>query len=176
MSSPFDKKGGTATATKARNGSKAPADLPDVTNIGEDSPVGNDPFAASDPSGISGVKISDFVGHLVLIHATETGRMVTSANKPGEDSEFVRADIIPLTVPDTFEGDECVAGERYDDVLLFQAALVREGKKALDKGIAWVIGRIEMGQAKKGKNAPYLLVPATDEDKALYQQWRAQQG
>lgn len=171
--SPFDKKGGTATA--ARPSAKANDDLPDVTNVGDDSPLSSDPFDAADPSGISGVKISDFVDHLVLIHATETGRMVTSANKPGEDSEFVRCDLIPLTVPDTFDGDECVAGERYDDVLLFQAALVREGKKALDRKIPWLIGRIEMGQAKKGKNAPYLLVKATDEDKAIYAAWRKAQ-
>lgn len=184
MSSPFDKKkataaprGGTATKAKADDG------LPDPTNIGEDKPISDDPFAASDPSGISGWKALHFLGQLVLMHPTETGEMKTSSNTPENPlSEFVRFDFIPITVPDVpevidnfgeveaFEPYE--VGERIEDVLVFNRPLVREGKRALDKGISWIIGRIERGAKKQGQSRPLILVQATEEDKALYAEWR----
>jgi len=204
MAGPFDKKkGGTATAPAAA-ASKADNDDPtkaEVTNLGEDKPVPKgDPFGnVSDPSGVSGYKPGAFMGQLVLMHPTETGKMRTSANT----GEFVRYDIIPLTVPEegaptrnpatlgqdddgetvvtvlnkdgeveSFEAYE--VGERIDDVLIFNKPLVREGKKALEKGTSWLLGRITLGTKKPGQSAPVILVAGDEEDKAIYQEWRAQ--
>lgn len=161
--SPFDKKGGSATATKAPK-----ADPMDAVNVGDDKPVGKgDPFAAADPAGVSGHKVADFLDQLVLVHPTETGTMSTSVDA---NSEYVRADFIPLTAP---EGAEYEAGERIDDVLVFQQALRREFNKALDNGTAWLLGRLVFGTKKAGQSAPYILVAGTDEDKAIYQAWKA---
>ncbi|QGH75299.1 hypothetical protein I5G61_gp51 [Mycobacterium phage Quesadilla] len=206
--SPFNK-GGAATATKPA-ASKRDA-LPDeVTNAGSEDgapaqtvKAKGDPFGnVGDPTGVSGYKPGSFMGQLVLMHATETGWMKTSSNTPeNPQSEYVRFDIIPLTVPEegaptrnpatkdaegnvtvlnkdgdveTFEAYE--VGERIDDVLIFNKPLVREGKKALDNGTAWVLGRITLGQKKQGQSPPVILVAADEEDKSLFQEWRKAQG
>lgn len=182
--SPFDKKGGNATATAPAKATSNGSDLPDAVNLGEDQPISKgDPFAAADPSGVSGYKPLYFLNQLVLMHPSEHGSMRTSSNTPeNPESEFVRFDIIPLTVPDSFtflnkDGDEETCepyevGERLEDILVFNKALVREGKKALDKGTAWLLGRIVKGNKKPGQSAPYILVAGSDEDKAIYQEWR----
>lgn len=185
--SPFDKKGGGATATAAPAAAKAPAakrdDLPDATNLGEDKPISKgDPFAAADPTGIAGYKPGHFMNQLVLLHPTEAGSMKTTANKPGEESEYVRFDVIPLTLPEEFgftnkygEYEACEpfeVGERIEDCMFFNKPLVREGKKMLSNGTAWVLGRITKGNRKEGQDAPVILVAGSEEDKALYQEWR----
>ncbi|QPX62162.1 hypothetical protein PBI_INDLOVU_47 [Mycobacterium phage Indlovu] len=196
--SPFNKGGAAATAPAAKAEAKKD-DLPDATNLGEDKPISKgDPFAAADPAGISGFKMQYFLGQLILVHPTEHGSMKTSTNNSDKpESEFVRVDIIPLTVPepgqptsqtsaDIGDGqfaiinkdgdvepfDAYEVGERLDDVLAFQQALVREFKKALDNGTAWLLGRLVKGNKKPGQSAPYILVAGSDEDKALYQEWR----
>lgn len=170
--SPFDKKGGsTATAaTEGKSAGKAdPSAVPDATNLGEDKPISKgDPFAAADPAGISGYKVQDFLDQLILVHPTESGKMATTISA---DSEYVRVDLIPLTAPED-AGYE--AGERIDDVLVFQTALRREFNKALDNGTAWLLGRLTLGNKKPGQSPPYILVAGSDEDKAIYQEWRAQ--
>lgn len=201
MGSPFDKKGGTATAAKpaaAAPAAKAPLPGPDdVANVGETTTLGKgDPYAAADPTGISGYKPMAFLGQLVLMHATEHGSMATMVSKPGEESEFVRFDIIPLTLPEagtpnmtvavaTDDGVACLnkdgeievfetyeVGERIEDIMVYNKPLVREGKKALDKGTAYLLGRIVKGNKKPGQSAPYILAAGSDEDKAIYQEWR----
>ena len=208
MAGPFDKKkGGTATAA-APAAAKAASDDPtqaEVTNLGEDKPVPKgDPFGSvGDPSGVSGYKPGAFMGQLVLMHPTETGWMKTSSNTPeNPQSEYVRFDIIPLTVPEEGapvrnpatlgqgdDGEPVVTvlnkdgevesfeaydvGERLDDVLVFNKPLVREGKKAMEKGTSWLLGRITLGTKKPGQSAPVILVAGDDEDKAIYQEWRA---
>lgn len=202
--SPFDKKGGgTATATKAEAAPAADANDPtkaEVTSVGSGKPVKGDPFGnVAKPSGISGYKPISFMGQLVLLHPTETGFMKTSSNTPeNPQSEYVRFDIIPLTVPEagtptrnpavlddegniavlnkdgdveTFDAYE--VGERLDDVLVFNKPLVREGKNALDKGNAWLLGRITLGQKKVGQSPPVILVEGTAEDNDLFESWRA---
>jgi len=188
--SPFDKKGGgTATAAPAKAAAapaaaKKDASVPDATNLGESKPVGkNDPFAAADPSGLSGYKMQYFLGQLILMHPTETGSMRTRQSTPEKpESEYAKVDVIPLTQPDKWEFinreqeveeiEPWEIGERLDDIIVFQQALVREAKKALDNGTAWILGRMIKGERKGDRSAPYILVPASDEDKALYQEWR----
>ncbi|UJQ86573.1 hypothetical protein SEA_PENGUINLOVER67_51 [Mycobacterium phage PenguinLover67] len=204
--SPFDKKGG-GTATAAKPARSAPPD--EVTNAGSEdgAPAATvkakgDPFGnVANPTGVSGYKPIAFMGQLVLMHATETGWMKTSSNTPeNPQSEYVRFDIIPLTVPEAgqltrnpavLDADGNVAvlnkdgdvetfdsyevGERVDDVLIFNKPLVREGKKALDNGTAWVLGRIELGQKKQGQSPPVIIVAADEADQALFQEWRKAQ-
>ena len=189
MSSPFNKKkGGTATAAApATNGDSTPDPRQvDVASVGDDKPIKGDPFAGgvADPGGTGGFKPGHFMDQLVLIHFTEVGRMktVNSANEEDGKSPFTRCDLIPLTLPDQFgftnkygefeECDEFEVGERLDDNLFFNKPLVREGKRALDRGIPWVLGRITKGQRKEGQDAPVILVAATDEDKAIFEAWR----
>lgn len=201
MTSPFDKKkGGTATAdpaTKAKANDPAAAT---VTKINGDAAPKGDPFGnVARPTGISGYKPIAFMGQLILMHPTETGWMKTSSNTAeNPQSEYVRFDIVPLTVPEqgqlsrnpavldedgqvavvnkdgdveTFEFYE--VGQRLDDVLVFNKPLVREGKSALDKGNEWMLGRIELGQKKAGQSPPVILVDGSDEDWAMFETWRA---
>lgn len=198
--SPFNK-GGAATASRSAAAAEpAKADLPGadaVTDVGESKPISKgDPFAGgvSDPTGISGYKPIAFMGQMVLLHPTEHGTMKTSSNTPeNPTSDFVRFDIIPLTVPqpgnltrtpaisdadgnvavlnkdgdtETFEGYE--VGERLDDVLVFNKPLVREGKKALENGTAWLRGRIQLGAKKPSQSPPVILAQLDEDDKGLY--------
>lgn len=206
--SPFAGKGGTAAKTTAvAPAAKAAApssELPDdVTNVGEDEPVAKapagDPYNASDPTGISGLKPIAFMNQLVLLHPVKAGRRVTanSANEEDGKSPYAVFDLIPLTVPeagatptkeqmvardDEFavlnkDGDEetfepYAVGERLDDLMFFNKPLVAEAEKALRKGTAWILGRITYGVKKPNQSRPIILVPGSDEDKALYQEWR----
>lgn len=202
--SPFKGKGNTAAATTAAPAQKAAAALADglpddVTNLGEEKSVGSDPYSASDPAGISGLKPIAFMNQLVLMHPTETGRRVTANSGKEEDgkSPYAVVDIIPLTIPepgttptkdtmvargDEFavlnkDGDEEVfepyaVGERLDDLMFFNKPLVAEAEKAIKRGNSWVLGRITRGVAKPNQSPPIILVPGSDEDKALYQEWR----
>lgn len=153
----------------------------------------------SDPTGVSGYKPIAFMAQMVLMHPTETGEMKTSSNTPeNPTSEYVRFDIVPLTAPQPSEtgtiartpavlnddGNVAVlnkdievevfepyeVGDRLDDVLVFNKPLVREGKKALENGTAWLRGRIMLGQKKQGQSPPVILVVLDDEDLALYNQ------
>jgi hypothetical protein len=194
-SSPFAKGGAATTeapapakaAPKAAKPEAAAEDSPlDASPAGSSAPIAgrpNDPFNAVAPSGVSGYKPLYFVNQLVLMHATETGSMKTSSNTPEKPtSEFVRFDIIPLTAPESFTftniyGDEETCepyspGERLDDVLIFNSALVREGKRMLDNGTHWILGRIVKGNRKEGQSAPYIIVEGDEEDQAIYQAWR----
>ncbi len=193
MSSPFNKKkaaGSTATAEAPAKAAPANDDprTADVASMGTDEVIKGDPFAAgvADPGGTGGYKPGHFMNQLVLIHFTEVGRMktVNSGNEEDGKSPFTRCDLIPLTLPEepgkftnkygeVEEADPFEVGERLDDNLFFNKPLVREGKRALDRGIPWVLGRITKGQRKEGQDAPVILVAATDEDKAIFEQWRA---
>lgn len=207
MPGPFDKKkgaaaGGAATATApakaATNGSDA-ADAQPTKLGGAPAPKG-DPFAnVGRPTGISGYKPISFMGQLVIMRPTDTGWMKTSSNTPDNpQSEYVRFDITPLSVPEpgdltrnpaildddgnvsvlnkdgdreTFDPYE--VGDTLPDVLVFNKPLVREGKSALDKGGNPLLGRIELGQKKAGQSPPVILVDASDEDWEFFEQWRA---
>ena len=200
MPSPFDKKSGsTATATAAPAAkASAPADLPGPvgkSDIGpEKTGAKSDPFGnIADASGISGLKSSFFLGQMVLLNAVEHGYRTTTVSKLGEQSEYVRFNIVPLTVPEpgaanahtvtvneegnfqilNKDGDveTCEpyeVGERLEDVLIYNAPLIREGKKALDKGVTWIRGRIVKGNKKPGQSAPYILKALDEDDVDIY--------
>jgi hypothetical protein len=188
VSSPFAKKsaGSTATATAPAADPKTAA----VASVGEDNkPVAKaDPFAGNvaAPGGASGYKPGHFMGQLVLLHFTEEGRMktVNSGNEEDGKSPFCRVDVIPLTLPEepgkftnkygeVETEDPFEVGQRLDDNLFFNKPLVREAKRAIDRKLDWVIGRIDKGPRKEGQDAPVILKEATAEDMAIFEAWRA---
>lgn len=141
---PFDqKKGGTATKSRAlaaANGDGEPA-----------SARKGDPFALPTSGGGGDYKFTDFVGELLLVRPIEVDTMVT---KISPDSEFVRVDTVRLDNEN----------ERVDDLLVFGTALIRTFKTVLRGDSEWVLGRLELGEAKNGKNAPYILAQPTKDE------------
>ena len=138
MANPFDtnsKRGGLSVA-----GGEA-----EPSNAGP-----RDPFAL--PSTGSGdYKFTDFLGELLLIRPT---LLDTMATKISAESEVIHCDVIRL------DNDN----EQVDDLLVFQTALLRSLKAVLRGENDWVLGRLNMGEAKNGKNAPYLLDKPSAED------------
>jgi hypothetical protein len=113
-----------------------------------------DPF--NDPASGSGVKITEFDGRLLLI--TPTGYDEDIDTVHGK-KDAVRANVVVI--------DEKSPGEseRHDDVLIFQGNLIGATKRYVGKGM--VVGRLGTGEAKPGKNAPWILTTATDDEKTL---------
>ena len=194
MPSPFDRKGSGGSSAAAAPAAKAPASKADAADPmqasnpdGSKPPsvakkVGGDPFSASAPRGISGVKVQYFITQLILVHPIEHGTMKTTVNNPEKPvSEYVRCDITPLTTPDDWaitnnegereEFDEYVAGDEITGILVFNQALVREFKDKLDSGGGYLLGRLQFGQKKPGQNKPYILVEGSEDDFAIYENW-----
>ncbi len=151
---PFDQKktGGAAATTKARGG------LAVANGDGEPTPAPRtgDPFALPSSSS-NGYKISDFVGELLLVRPLEVGVMAT---KISPESEFCRVDVIRV------DNDN----EQVDDLLVFNSALLRGFKTVLRGNTEWVLGRLGLGAAQPGKNAPYIMGLPTDEEIAVGRQ------
>lgn len=162
MGSPFDnKKSGTATKTKAAakdEGFATATDDGDVDTTKKS--ASQDPFAM--PPSQAEIQISDLVGTLVICKPTEViDSMLTSAS-PEPVKNVIRADITAV------DGD--YAGQTFEDVLVFQTALKRALLKVLnDETHTRMLGRIEMGQKKPGKNAPYLFSKPDEDDIAAAQ-------
>lgn len=155
--SPFGNKGGTATKTKPA--AKAETESGDgfdtaAADGGVNKGKAGDPFSL--PPTQAEVAMSDLVGSLLLCRPTEViEEMMTSASKEPAKN-VIRTDIIVL------DGD--LQGEVYEDVLIFQVALKRALLKVLNGDNPFLLGRVEMGTAKKGQNAPYLFGQPDDED------------
>lgn len=142
---PFEKNGG-GTATKTRSRGLAAAN-------GDSEPTSvkpRDPFAV--PSGGGGdYKFTEFVGELLLVRPTEVEVRATSVDP---NTECVHVDVIRLDNEN----------EQVDDMLVFGSALIRTFKAVMRGDNDWVLGRLEMGEAKKGRNAPYILTTPTEDD------------
>lgn len=156
---PFDNTGG-GTATKTRPGLS-------VAN-GKEAPTTarpRDPFAVATSGNTTDYKVSDFLDELLLVEPIEVDEMVTSASN-GQLQEFVRVNVIRLDNEN----------ERVENMLVFQVALVSSLKRVLRGENDWVLGRLQLGQAKGGKNAPYLLNPPNEDDIDLAKEVMAQLG
>jgi hypothetical protein len=62
-------------------------------------------------------------------------------------------------------------GEVFDDTLIFPKVLRGQLKQYVGGGR--VAARLGQGEKKPGKNAPWILVPASDDDKATVQKYAA---
>lgn len=118
-------------------------------------------------------------GALVLFTPIEHVENIVTTFKP-EGTDAVLTNVVVL------HKDGAVCEDEYDDQLIFQGALIAALKKRLKSessidrdpvtGVVTesetihskrVLGRIGKGDAKKGQQAPYILLAVTDEDKAL---------
>lgn len=162
--SPFG--GGVATATPTAApvaAATAPATAAPATAPAAASPLGfggGDPFSA--PSGISGEKITQFVGELLMVKPTEVIPEMTT--KRGVAKDVVRADVAVLS------GER--AGELIKDMLVFQQALKRELIKVLEaRQNPYLLGRLGQSAAKEGKDPAWIFVAYSEADVELARAW-----
>lgn len=163
-------KGGAAVKTKPE---------PKVETKPEPEPAGFDTAAANgevkkgkagDPfslpsGGGSEVKITEFVGELMLVKPTEF--LPGFATSFGE-TDTIRADVTFLT------GER--QGETEEEMLIFQRPLVRALKKVHEGANPYLLGRLGKGTARQGQSAPYIFEVPEQEDITLAQQYLAAQG
>lgn len=100
------------------------------------------------------VPFAELVNSLVLIVVREYRTGITTVNGM---KDAVAADVHVLDGPK--------ASEVYDNALIFQSVIVGSTKSAA--GGEPVLGRVGIGVAKPGQNAPYILAPFTDADAAI---------
>jgi hypothetical protein len=70
-------------------------------------------------------------------------------------TDAIRANVFVLTGPESHE--------EFLDTLIFPRVLVSQLKKGVG---SYVIGRLTQGEAQRGKNPPWLLADATEDDMA----------
>lgn len=102
------------------------------------------------PATSSGVKPADLNGHLLLIKPTEWREKVQTSM--GE-SDAIAVDIVDL---DT--------NEEHTNTLFFNSALRNSLRPMMGKQ---VLARMGQGAAKPGKNAPWILLDATQDAAAV---------
>jgi hypothetical protein len=113
-------------------------------------------------------KVGDYLNRLILITPTEyvEGIMTTASVEP---KDAVRCDVVvldredglPLTAANVRAGDI----EEFKNSLIFPGVLVGMLKRRIGKG--FVLGRIAQGEKKPGRNAPWVLKDASEEDKVV---------
>lgn len=106
--------------------------------------------------------IKDNVGALVIIAVNKFTPNFETTNGP---RDTIHAELVVV--------DNEKEGVRYAEALLFGSKLVPQLKGKMG---ATVLGRIELGQKSPGKNAPYILAKATDEDKKVATAWTKNNG
>jgi hypothetical protein len=124
--------------------------------------IAGDDFA--DPgtgSGGGGPRLSygDLLGSLLLVRVHEVTQPITT--QFGE-ATAVRADVAVLDGPQK--------GQEYLDTLIFPRKL--QGQLAGSVG-SRVLGRLEQGEKKPGKNPPWQLAAATEEEKVIARKYVA---
>lgn len=100
------------------------------------------------------VPMAELPGSLVLIKVTE--------HRTGIATDYGPKDAVACDVH-VLDGKH--GGEVFDNALLFQGALIGALKGAVGGGP--VLGRVALGTAKAGQNAPYVLLPFTAQDAAV---------
>jgi hypothetical protein len=106
------------------------------------------------PSQGDQVKVAELVGCLTLIWAREYRENIPTA--------FGETDAVAV---DMHVLDGAKGGEKFENTLLFQRALIGSLKPAI--GGEPVLGRIGQGVGKPGQSPPYILLPYTEQDAAL---------
>jgi len=123
-----------------------------------------DPFG--DPASgdfLNGEAMAELNGSLWMVSVLEYEEDVpTEYSEPGKKSPAIRADVVVL------DGEH--VGRTYEGTLIFGRSMVPQLKPRVGKKI---VGRLAQGEKKKGKNAPWVLENATDEEKAIARKWVA---
>jgi hypothetical protein len=122
--------------------------------------MSNDPFAA--PSG--GTKLAEYKGRLLLFTPQELQKDVET--KYGK-SDAVLTDFVVLDGPE--------AGERQDNVRIFQKIFVSELSGRIGKERAMMLARVDTVPNKKDAEGKPVWVPLspTEEDKAVAREYLA---
>lgn len=97
------------------------------------------------------VRVHEYEPHIPTIHT-----------KPGENSPAIRADVIVL--------DGKAKGRVYENTLIFGKVLIPQLKPRVGK---MIVGRLDKGEKKPGKNAPWTLAKGDDKAKKLAREWLA---
>lgn len=165
MTNPFANATRTATPPATPPAFQAPAAKPEPKPApaakAESAGTGfGDPFGQPAGPG-SGEKITDMLGSLLLVKPTE---YIEEMSTTSGDTDAVRADIAIL---DNTEEPGHIA----EGVLIFQQALKRDLRKIMDSPQPYLLGRLDRGQAKGNKSAPYIFVKFTEEEAALANQF-----
>lgn len=105
------------------------------------------------PASAVGIKWDDYKGDLLLIAVKQVETGISTSFGP---KDAVRADVTVL--------DGTAANEVFVDTLIFPSVLISQTRSAIGKK---VLGRLGQGQAKPGQKAPWRLIEATEEDKAV---------
>lgn len=79
-------------------------------------------------------------------------------------TDAVRANVFVLTGPESHE--------EFLDTLIFPRVLVSQTKKGFG---SYVVGRLTQGEAQRGKNPPWLLADATEDDMSKARAFLARQ-
>ena len=121
--------------------------------------TGGDPFSA--PSGISGEKITQFEGELLLVKPTEVIPQMTT--KRGVADNVIRTHVVVLSGPRM--------GEVINDMLVFQVALKRELTNVLQGNTPYLLGRLGKSNPKEGKDAAWIFTQFTEADYQVARNW-----
>lgn len=118
--------------------------------------------ALEDPSKGDQFNNEENLGRLLIIEVLEVDSINTSASD--EPSDVIKANVWAVT-----EGDgKTVLDEpiAYEDTYLFGRVIYSSLKSKVGKTVIGVLGQ---GEKQKGKNAPWVLNPANDKQKAKAQ-------
>ena len=110
-----------------------------------------DEFAS--PATSSGIKWEDYNGALLLFDVTK--------QEMGVQTSFGLSDPIRANVT-VLDGPK--AGEEIADTLVFPKVLIGQLRANVGKK---VLGRLGQGEKKPGQSAPWKLLDATEDDKAV---------
>lgn len=122
---------------------------------------GQDPFGA--PQSGYGPKAKELVGKLLLLYPESYREGIRTANG---DRDAVDGRMVIL------DGTE--SGEPEETQFSFmQLVLIGQLRRAIGKNP--ILGRMEIGKAKPGQNAPFRLADPTEEDKQAARDWIAAQ-
>jgi hypothetical protein len=163
MSNPFDR--GAAPAQPSSTPTQQAAPTNGVTG-GVASTSSDDPYSAAAPVGLSGLKMKDpaIIDQLLLVEPVEYSQNVKTDYGI---TDVWRVNIIPLSGP--------LTGQIQRSVTVWQEALKRELSECDAGPSKWLLAYHHLGTAKGGQSAPHLFTPANEEQKAVFEQWRASQ-
>jgi hypothetical protein len=116
----------------------------------------NDP---GNPSGGDSLPLKDVLGSLLLFTVRKETDTIDTEYGP---NTAIAADVAVLDGPHK--------GDTYADTLIWPRVLKGQLRGSIG---GMVLGRLEQGEKKPGKNPPWRLAPATDADKAVGEKYLA---
>ena len=152
---------------------------------------GEDPFSGPAPQKARGPRLRDLYGRLLLLVPTKLETGVPNRLQAGSTQDRMTTDVIvldggPIAFGGTPEKTPPVPHDKTAQVphktagqYISSTGLISQCREALARRAqgqpGMVLGRLSTGTAKEaGQNAPWLLLPPTDEDKQLARQYLAQ--